>query len=248
MNKRNFTWTVLSLALVGCGGSSGGGSVMDVVEQTLSTTTTDPVQSTTQLNDLVVDASDVYDPNGGLANTNACSAPFFETVAGVYEGLITVADGVRRNCTWDTEITLTRAYDSGSTLFCDLNARIVATPLIISPAGTITDEDAAGDDVFLDCLEVDTVGEITDVPDDEPDLSTLTFPQLFVFRFDLGVPIVNGAGDLVAIFPTDINRGSPVREMELVFDGSGALTIPATTLIDPIWATNITRTASDLDQ
>lgn len=41
--------------------------------------------------------------------------------------------------------------------------------------------------------------------------------------------------------------GGSVRTVEFFFNADGSLTLPAATLIDPVWFTNIEKVGSDLD-
>jgi len=232
------------LGLVACGGSSSsGGGVPDPMDPTPPTG--DPDQNPIDPNlSLEISADDVYDPTLGIIGLNHCSAPYYETVSGVYEGQITVFDGNRRSCEWDVSIRVARFYREGIAprSQCFLEVSMSANDRNPDADNTMP----VGDNLI--CLSGDVVGDIKG-PLEEPELSTLNFPIEEEFNFDESVQLTNGSGVLVATYPSGqaTTSSSVVGLLNLVFDGSGALTLKETTLLDPIWTANISKVKSDLD-
>ena len=245
----------------GCGGSGGGSSndpSLGLIDD--ETPAVEIPTAPTDSDDLfLISADDVYEPNpGGLPN-NVCSAPFFEAVSGIYEGTVSVFSN-DSNCEWNVRAEVVRSYDFAVLLapraFCDLSVTytvedtgVAPFPLEADDPATLTiNEMEVAQDGQIPCFSGEVTGEIL-ATSSEPEVSEFTFPIQDTFFLDTEVFLDAGTGGAALVFPDGEfdGAGGSVRTVEFFFNADGSLTLPAATLIDPVWFTNIEKVGSDLD-
>lgn len=248
------------LVITACGGSSSGG--VGSTDATIGNASIPSPVNTTDVS-TVVTSFDIYDPSGNP--TNECASAYWEQYSGVYGGTISVFDdrlyqGVQINgsvreitqCEWDVSISLKRRYNGPEPFtrsFCVLDGVIEATPTGTPPDFTEDFLNSRGEAAqrtitYLDCAPMARSFELN-LDAREPELSTPTFPKTIRMPFE-DLSMQNGSGQQVNIVPSG-TEFPKIFYIDYIFDGAGNITLPAATLVDPLWFTSISEIKSDLE-
>ncbi len=187
---KELAYAGIAFSLVSCGGSSGSSS---------------PLGTQNPLND----DTGVFNPDGTVVN--ACAAPYYKALEGVYDGQITYQEPQRNACAWEVELTINTSHGV-DTVYKQ------ACLLVLSYRSTQVDGIVTGDNSL--CRDMDVRNNALE-PYFGPHQSSLWTDPTWPVEIDMLLP-ANTEADL--IYP--VGQGpSDFGEYGITFihDGAGSV-------------------------